>query len=121
MRGGKKRDGTTIPERFRDFICYVTIREESHLTPFTQVMIASIGAGLPTLTVLVGILINNQRLTDYGQRLNDFERRFDQRINDLEKRIDQRFTEQRDLLRSEMFRMEQVLDARLKHLEENLH
>ena len=34
--------------------------------------------------------------------------------------MDQRFVEQRDLLRSEMFRIEQVLDARLKHLEEHL-
>ena len=82
------------------------------MTPITQVMIAAIGAGLPTLTVLVGILLNNQRL-------NDHEKRFDQRVNDFEKRVDQRFNEQRDLLRSEMFRMEQVLDARLKHLEEH--
>jgi hypothetical protein len=72
------------------------------LTPFNRLMIAAIGTGLPTLTVLVGILLNNQRL-------NDLERRFDQRFNDLEKRMDQRFGEQRELLRSEMFRMKQVL------------
>ena len=63
------------------------------MTPLTQVMIAAIGAGLPTLTVLVGILLNNQRL------------------NDFERRVDQRFNEQRELLRSEMFRMVQVLDS----------
>ena len=89
------------------------------MTPIAQVMIAAIGAGLPTLTVLVGILLNNQRLNDhekrFDQRINDFEKR----TNDFEKRVDQRFNEQRDLLRSEMFRMEQVLDARLKHLEEH--
>ena len=61
-------------------------------------MVAVFSAGLPTLTVLVSLLINNQRLSDF------------------EKRVGQRFNEQRDLLRSEMFRIEQVLDARLKHL-----
>jgi hypothetical protein len=71
------------------------------MTPLAQVIIAAVSAGLPTLTVLVSLLINNQRLSDF------------------EKRTEQRFNEQRDLLRSEMFRIEQVLDARLKHLEEH--
>jgi len=71
------------------------------MTPLAQVIIAAVSAGLPTLTVLVSPLINNQRLSDF------------------EKRTEQRFNEQRDLLRSEMFRIEQVLDARLKHLEEH--
>lgn len=83
------------------------------MTPLAQVIIAAVSAGLPTLTVLVSLLINNQRLSD-------FEKRMDQRFNDADKRIDQRFNEQRDLLRSEMYRVEQVLDARLKHLEEHL-
>ncbi len=72
------------------------------MTPVVQVIIAAVSAGLPTLTVLVSLLINNQRLGDF------------------EKRMDQRFGEQRDLLRSEMFRIEQVLDVRLKHLDEHL-
>lgn len=67
-----------------------------------QVLVGAVSAGLPTLTVLVSLLINNQRLSDF------------------EKRVDQRFNEQRELLRSEMYRVEQVLDARLKHLEEHL-
>ena len=41
--------------------------------------------------------------------------------DNFEKRMDQRLNEQRDLLRSELYRFERVLDARLKHLEENLH
>ena len=67
-----------------------------------QVLVGAVSAGLPTLTVLLSLLINNQRLSDF------------------EKRVDQRFNEQRELLRSEMYRVEQVLDARLKHLEEHL-
>jgi hypothetical protein len=72
------------------------------MTPPVQVIIAVVSAGLPTLTVLVSLLINNQRLSDF------------------EKRMDRRFGELRDLLRSEIFRIEKVLDARLQHLEEHV-
>ena len=82
------------------------------MSRFAQTMVAVFSAGLPTLTVLVSLLINNQRLSD-------FEKRVDQRFTEFGARVDQRFNEQRDLVRSEMFRIEQVLDARLKHLEEH--
>jgi hypothetical protein len=55
-------------------------------------------AAFPTFAVLVGILINNQRLNDTNRHIDDVK----------------------DILRSEMYRIEQVLDARLKHLEEHL-
>jgi hypothetical protein len=85
------------------------------MNPLTQVVIAALSAGLPTLTVLVSLLINNQRLSDLGLRLSDIN----QRLVDFEKRMDQRFAEHRELFRSELYRVEQVLDARLKHLEEH--
>ena len=72
------------------------------MTPFAQLVIAAVSAGLPTFTVLVSLLINNQRLSE------------------LDKRLDQRFADLRDSFRSELFRVEQVMDARLKHLEEHL-
>jgi hypothetical protein len=56
---------------------------------------------IPTLALLIGILVNSSRLTDLRSHM-------DQRIDDL-----------RDLLRAEFFRVEQVMDARVKHLEEN--
>jgi len=65
-------------------------------------------AGVPSmLAVLVGILINNSLLTDLRGHM-------DTRFND----VDRRFDEMRDLWRSELYRVEQVIDARLKHLEE---
>jgi hypothetical protein len=89
------------------------------MSPLAQIVVAAVTAGLPTLTVLVSLLINNQRLTE-------FEKRVDQRFVDLEKRMDHRFVDMeqrlidmRDLLRAEFFRVEQVMDARLKHLEES--
>jgi hypothetical protein len=85
-----------------------------------QVVAALASAAIPTFAVLVGILINNQRL-------NDFSRSVDQRFNDSSRSIDQRFIDtnrhiddMRDALRADMYRMEQVMDARLKHLEEHL-
>jgi len=63
-----------------------------------QLVTAFVTAAFPTLTVLIGILLNNQRLNDTNRHIDDI----------------------RDLLRTEMFRMEQVIDARLKHLEEHL-
>ena len=81
-----------------------------------QLVTALATAAFPTFAVLVGILINNHRLNDFGQRLNDFARAADTRFADTNRHID----DVKDLLRGEMFRMEQVIDARLKHLEENL-
>lgn len=79
-------------------------------------------AAVPTmLAVLVGILINNSRLSDMNARMGDtnanirdLRGHMDTRFND----VDRRFDEMRDLWRSELYRVEQVIDARLKHLEE---
>jgi hypothetical protein len=79
-------------------------------------------AAVPTmLAVLVGILINNSRLSDTNARIGDtnlsireLRGHMDTRFND----VDRRFDEMRDLWRSELYRVEQVIDARLKHLEE---
>lgn len=79
------------------------------MTPFTQAMLVAVSAGLPTLTVLVSLLITNQHFGGLNRRFSD-----------LEKRMDQRFADLRDSFRSELFRVEQVMDARLKHLEEHL-
>jgi len=65
-------------------------------------------ASVPTmLTVLMGILINNSQLSDVNAR-----------INDLRSHMDSRFDEMRATWHSELRRIEEVLDARLKHLEE---
>ena len=62
-----------------------------------QMATALATAAFPTFAVLIGILINNQRLNDTNRHIDDVK----------------------DILRSEMYRIEQVLDARLKHLEEH--
>jgi hypothetical protein len=66
----------------------------------SQIVTIALAAVPNMLAVLAGILINNSRLTD------------------LRGHMDARFNEMRDLWRSELFRVEQVIDARLKHLEE---
>jgi len=70
----------------------------------TQLLTIALAA--PTiLAVLVGILINNSRLNDTNTR-----------IADLRLHVDTRFDEMRDLWRAELHRVEEVLDARLKHM-----
>jgi hypothetical protein len=72
-------------------------------------------ASLPTmLTVLIGILINNSRLGDVNSRMGDLN----SRIDDLRSHMDARFDDMRVTWQSELHRVEEVLDARLKHLEE---
>ena len=70
----------------------------------------------PTFAVLIGILINNQRLNDFKQRFDDFGRNIDTRFNEVNRHIE----DSSNILRAEMYRVEQVLDARMKHLEEHL-
>ena len=66
----------------------------------TQLLSIVLAVVATMVTVLTGILINNARLTD------------------LRSHLDIRFDEMRDLWRSELHRVEEVIDARLKHLEE---
>jgi hypothetical protein len=66
---------------------------------------------IPTFAVLVGILINNSRLSDLRAHM-------DARFADSEHRWDMRFEDLKETWRSELRRVEDVLDARLKHLEE---
>jgi len=62
-----------------------------------QMVTALATAAFPTIAVLIGILINNQRLNDTNRHIDDVK----------------------EVLRSEMYRIEQVFDARLRHLEEH--
>jgi hypothetical protein len=59
----------------------------------------ALAVGVPTLAVLVGILINNSGL------------------NDLRGHMDARFADMREMWHSDLRRVEEVLDVRLKHLE----
>ena len=102
---------------------------------------------LPALTVLVGIMVNNSRLTDLKDSLNgrisDLEAKTDVRFSALEAKmdtrssaleakmdarfsaIDERFVHMdrrlddiRDMLRAEIRRVEGILDLRLQHIEQ---
>lgn len=58
--------------------------------------------GLPTLSVLIGILLNHSRSEALARSLRAA------------------ISEAKETLRAEMLRVEEVLDARLKHVEEEL-
>jgi hypothetical protein len=59
----------------------------------------ALSIGVPTLAVLFGILVSNNRLSDLSH-------------------MDSRFDDMREMWSGEVRRVEEVIDARLKHLEE---
>ncbi len=73
-----------------------------------------IAVGIPMLfnATLIGFVIAyiNARFGKNDARFDAIDKRFDA--------IDRRFDDMRDLWRAELRRVEEVLDARLKHLEE---
>jgi hypothetical protein len=69
----------------------------------------AISVAMPSLVVLVGILVNNSRLSDLRHAV-------DKRFDDMTRFLEARFQAQDEKL----YRVEQVIDARLKHLEERL-
>lgn len=70
---------------------------------------------IPTMiTVLIGILINNARMSDLSARISDLRTDMNHRFEE----VDRRFDEAKDLWRSELHRVEEIFDARLKHIEE---
>jgi len=66
----------------------------------TQVLTIALASVPNVIAVLTGILINNSRLSD------------------LRAHVDNRFDDMKDTWRSELLRVEGVLDARLKHIEQ---
>jgi hypothetical protein len=77
--------------------------------------------GVPMLfnATLIGLVIAyiNARIGKAESRFDGVNSRFDG-INQRFDAIDRRFDDMRDLWRAELRRVEEVLDARLKHIEE---
>jgi len=83
----------------------------------TQILTIAMSTVPTMLTVLAGILINNARLGDLSgsmnARISELRAHVDSRFDE----VDRRFEEMKDLWRSELHRVEEVIDARLKHIE----
>jgi hypothetical protein len=72
---------------------------------------------VPTLAVLIGILVNNSRLNDLNARLSDMNIRSEE----LRGHFDHRLDDLKETWRAELRRVEEVIDARLSHLEDRIH
>lgn len=83
------------------------------MTPEFQTLLT---IGVPTIAVLIGILVNNSRLTDVNNRLNDMNGR----ISELRTHFDSRIDEIKETWRAELRRVEEVLDARLTNMEHRM-
>lgn len=100
---------------------------------------AALSTSVPTLAVLIGMLVNNRqidsllremearfaavdarfaavdaRFAAIYERFVSLEREFDTRFDAMQRELDTRF----DAMHQALLRVEGVLDARLKHLEE---
>jgi hypothetical protein len=86
----------------------------SERTITDQAVQVALSISVPTIAVLVGILINNSRLSDLRSYMESRFSHVDTRFDDLKGLVDARFA----TAHAELMRVEQVMDARLKHLEE---
>jgi len=84
----------------------------------TQILTIVLATAPTMVTVLIGILINNARLSDLRSHMDGRLAGMDTRIGELRAHMDARFDDMRETWRSELHRVEEVIDARLKHLEE---
>jgi hypothetical protein len=75
-----------------------------------DVLVAFAGSILPSIGILIVWLQNKARFDAVDARFNGVGEQF--------KSINQRFDDMRDLWRAELRRVEEVIDARLKHVEE---
>jgi hypothetical protein len=82
----------------------------------TNEQIIAITAPMAFNGAIIGLMVLWMRA-----KFDDIDRRFDSESKSVGTRFDainQRFDDMRDLWRAELRRVEEVLDARLKHLEE---
>jgi hypothetical protein len=73
--------------------------------------------GFTGILITVLVLYINAKFDGLGERFDGINQRFDG-INQRFDGVNQRFDDMRDLWRAELRRVEEVIDARLKHLEE---
>ena len=79
-------------------------------------MRTALAISVPAMAVLIGILINNSRLSDLRAHVDSRFSSVDQRFPGINQRID----DLRDTLRAEILRVAGVLDARLTNVEQRL-
>ena len=78
------------------------------MNPMADATQTVLTVSIPTLAVLIGILVNNARLSDLNSRITELRADIGGRLDGMEK-----------LFTEKLLRVEQAIDARLKHLEEN--
>jgi hypothetical protein len=89
----------------------------------TNEQIVAITAPMAFNGVIIGLMVlwMRAKFEAIDKRFDSIDKRFDSEGKSVGSRFDginQRFDDMRDLWRAELRRVEEILDARLKHLEE---
>ena len=94
------------------------------LPPITNMQLY-LAIGIPILSnaALIGLLLAyiNAKFDGVNAKFDSINAKFDAKFDGVNAKFDsvnQRFDDMRDLWRAELHRVEEVLDARLKHIEE---
>ncbi len=74
-----------------------------------------LSVGIPTIAVLIGILINNRQIERLEKHMDSQIGSVGNEIGSLRNEMNARF----DAAHQALLRVEGVMDARLRHLEEN--
>jgi hypothetical protein len=82
-----------------------------------------LSVSVPTIAVLIGILINNSRLSDLRAHMDVRFFEVDKRFVEVDRRfceVERHFHSLEKLFDEKLLRVEQVLDARLTRIEKDL-
>ena len=85
-----------------------------------QTVQAALSIGVPPLAVMVGILVNNSSLSDLRSFIQASNTDVRATVSDLRTTMDKRFDDAARVQESNLRRVGEVLDARLRHIEERL-
>ena len=83
----------------------------------------TLSVGVPTLAVLVGVLLNNSRLGDLRSYMESRFQGVDRQFQGVDRQfqaVDRRMDDLKAVLQADMHRIEEVMDARLTRIEQEL-
>ena len=103
-------------ERWRGSVKPLVLSSEYTGQMTDQTVQAALSIGVPPLAVMVGILVNNSSLSDLRSFIQASNTDVRATVSDLRTTMDKRFDDAARVQESNLRRVGEVLDARLRHI-----